>query len=45
MRVRVVERVERGGKWMGVGNVLTALTQDTEDDNDADIEGELRWVY
>jgi len=39
LRVRVVQRIERGGKWRGVGSVFTALTQNAEDD-DNNGEGE-----
>jgi len=38
LRVRVVQRMERGGKWRGVGSVFPALTQDGDDENEDDNE-------
>jgi len=34
LRVRVVQKVERNGKWKGVGAVFTALTQKEEEGED-----------
>jgi len=36
LRVRVVQRVERNGKWKGVGDVFTALTQKDDEVEDRD---------